>query len=314
MAVMALPAEYLDNPPVTPVDRLALTTFLAIVLHLIVILGVGFTFDTQPRVSHNNLEIVLVSKKSDKPPDDARLLAQASQQGGGESDQLERPSAPLPAPLTSDQATIPDAAPPPSPPPPPAPTLPEPKLMTGQVAEARVAVAEQPRTRPRPPTELPRPSPEAEQKPHLSAAALVSRSLEMASLNARLDQKLKNYAERPVRKFINARTREYKYAAYMEAWRAKVERIGNLNYPDEARRQKLSGSLMLDVALNPDGTINEIVLRRSSGHRVLDDAAIRIVRLAAPFAPFPEDIRSEADILHIERTWQFLGTNRLFAR
>ena len=100
----------------------------------------------------------------------------------------------------------------------------------------------------------------------------------------------------------------------MEAWHAKVEKIGNLNYPDEARRKKLSGSLMLDVALNPDGTINEIVLRRSSGHRVLDDAAIRIVRLAAPFARFPDDIREETDILHIERTWQFLGSNQLFAR
>jgi protein TonB len=117
-----------------------------------------------------------------------------------------------------------------------------------------------------------------------------------------------------VRKFINARTREFKYAAYMDAWRAKVERVGNLNYPDEARRQKLSGSLLLDVSVNPDGTVNEIQLRRSSGHKVLDDAAIRIVRLAAPFPPFPKDIEQEVDILHIERTWQFIDGGQVVAR
>jgi protein TonB len=136
----------------------------------------------------------------------------------------------------------------------------------------------------------------------------------MATLNAQIEDKLRAYAERPRRKFINARTREYKYAAYMEAWRAKVERVGNLNYPDQARRENLSGSLLLDVALRPDGSIESVSLRRSSGYPVLDDAAMRIVRLAAPYAPFPADIREETDILHIERTWQFLGSNRLFAR
>jgi len=93
----------------------------------------------------------------------------------------------------------------------------------------------------------------------------------------------------------------------MEAWRSKVERIGNLNYPDEARKRKLSGSLILDVALNPDGSVNDVVVRRSSGQKILDDAAIRIVHLAAPFAPFPADIRKDTDILHITRTWQFLN-------
>ena len=97
----------------------------------------------------------------------------------------------------------------------------------------------------------------------------------------------------------------------MEAWRAKVERIGNLNYPDAARKRKLSGSLILDVALNPDGSIGQITIRRSSGHKILDDAAIRIVKLAAPFAPFPDNIRKDVDILHVTRTWQFLN-NRGF--
>ena len=93
----------------------------------------------------------------------------------------------------------------------------------------------------------------------------------------------------------------------MDAWRRKVEMVGNLNYPQEAKKLNLSGSLILDVALNKDGTINEITLRKSSGKKLLDDAAIRIVELAAPFAPFPMNIENQVDILHILRTWQFIN-------
>jgi protein TonB len=125
-------------------------------------------------------------------------------------------------------------------------------------------------------------------------------------LSAELDRKLEARSQRPRRKFISASTREYKYASYMEAWRAKVERVGNLNYPDDARKNNISGSLILDVALNADGSVNQITVRRSSGSKVLDDAAIHIVELSSPFAPFPNQIRKETDILHITRTWQFL--------
>ena len=142
----------------------------------------------------------------------------------------------------------------------------------------------------------------------IDTATLVSRSLAIAALSAEIDRKLRAYAERPRRKWISARTREHRFAAYMDAWRRKVERIGNLNYPDEAARRGLSGNLLLDVALNPDGTVEEITLRRSSGERVLDDAAVRIVKLAAPFSKFSESIAEEVDILHIERTWVFLST------
>ena len=124
---------------------------------------------------------------------------------------------------------------------------------------------------------------EAQPTQSVKASELISRSLAMASLNAEIDQRLEAYANRPRRKWISAKTREYRYASYMEAWRIKVERIGNLNYPDEARRNRLSGNLLLEVALNSNGSINDVILRRSSGHRVLDDAAIRIVKLSAPF-------------------------------
>lgn len=146
--------------------------------------------------------------------------------------------------------------------------------------------------------------------PSLSGAALIARSFEIASLDAEIAEKMEAKAKRPRRKFISATTHEYKFAAYMEAWRAKVERVGNLNYPDEARRDKLSGSLILDVALNADGSINEIVVRRPSGFPALDDAAIRIVKLASPYAAFPEEFRKDIDILHITRTWQFESGDR----
>jgi len=158
----------------------------------------------------------------------------------------------------------------------------------------------------------PVPSPQAESAPvqTVDAAALVRRSLAMASLSAEVDQRMQAYAKRPRQKWISARTREHKYAAYMEAWRTKVERVGNLNYPDEARRRRLSGDLLLDVAIRADGSVVEISVRRSSGHKVLDDAAARIVRLAAPFAPFPDSIEQETDILHVQRTWRFLSSNQ----
>jgi len=136
----------------------------------------------------------------------------------------------------------------------------------------------------------------------------------MASLNAELQQKLELRARRPRRKFISANTKEFRFAAYMEAWRAKVERVGNINYPDEARQLDLSGSLLLDVALNPDGSVREITVRRSSGKKVLDDAAVRIVELASPFAPFPDDFLREIDILHVTRTWKFLNNAKFSNR
>ena len=139
------------------------------------------------------------------------------------------------------------------------------------------------------------------------ATELLANTLKIAALSAELDRKLEAQSQRPRRKFISASTKEYNYAAYMEAWRAKVERVGNLNYPEEARKNNVSGSLILDVALNADGSVEEITVRRSSGSKILDDAAINIVKLSAPFAPFPDHIRKETDILHITRTWQFLN-------
>ncbi|MCF7984887.1 MAG: energy transducer TonB [Thiohalocapsa sp.] len=155
-------------------------------------------------------------------------------------------------------------------------------------------------------------TPEPRDAPAVSAAdILASRSAEIQALAARIDAQSSAYAQRTRRKAISTSTREYRYAAYMEAWRRKVERIGNLNYPQEAKQQGLYGNLILHVALRADGSLEGVRVVRSSGHPLLDRAAVRIVELAAPFAPFPADIRAETDVLDITRTWQFQRNNRL---
>jgi protein TonB len=144
-----------------------------------------------------------------------------------------------------------------------------------------------------------------------SAAELINRSMEMLTLNQQINQTLQAYSKTPKSKFISARTKEFKYASYMRDWVAKVERVGELNYPDAARRENLSGKLIVQVAVYPDGSVREITIRKPSGYKILDDAAVRIVKLAAPFAPFPESIKKETDVLYITRTWVFTSGNRL---
>ena len=156
-----------------------------------------------------------------------------------------------------------------------------------------------------PQASFPAPAPGTAPARDADADARMSRRLAMAALSAEIERDLRAYAERPRRKWISASTREHEFAVYMDAWRRKVEQVGNLNYPEEAERRGLTGNLLLDVAINPDGTVEDITLRRSSGERILDDAAIRIVEIAAPFSEFPEGIAEDVDILHIERTWIF---------
>ncbi len=141
---------------------------------------------------------------------------------------------------------------------------------------------------------------------------LLERSLEIASLEVRLDRQRQIYAKRPrIKRLTSLSTSSSADAFYLNSWRRKIEGIGNLNYPNEARRRKLYGSLRLMVAVLPDGSLNEVALLETSGHQVLDDAAIRIVRLAAPFAPFPDELRQSTDVLEIIRTWQFRKNSSL---
>jgi protein TonB len=325
------------KPLITPTDRFGLTFCLAVMAHGILVLGVTFAPEDIPPPRYETMEIILVQQKSEAP-EDAKILAQANLQGGGDLSEAETPATPLPAPFPQEKPEI--AAPPPVETQAPAEsateapeivadTEPEPAEIVEEIAvessdaEKRLAEKIDIKDKEAKPAEevakqqIPEENVRDKQvpeKPELpptpSATALMTNSFKIASLSAQIRRKLQAKAERPRRKFISASTKEYKYASYMEAWRAKVERVGNLNYPEAARKNKLSGSLILDVALNNDGSINQITVRRSSGHKVLDDAAIRIVELASPYSPFPDHIREETDILHITRTWQFLNSHR----
>jgi protein TonB len=149
-------------------------------------------------------------------------------------------------------------------------------------------------------------------KPPGTATSLLDISLEIASQLAKIDLQKQNNARKPrVRRLYSASTKEAVDAAYLDSWRRKIERVGNLNYPQEARRRKLHGTLRLLVALLPDGSIKEVEVLKSSGHQVLDDAAKRIVHLAAPYAPFPLEIRQRTDVMEIIRTWRFEKNYRL---
>ena len=318
-------------------DMMAMAIGFAIVLHAAGIFGVNFSSEDDEKSDVESIEVILVQQSSEEAPEEADFLAQANLEGGGENEKAERPATPFvaPNPEQSPEIVTPTSVP-------LEPVAKEAEASEGTL-KADIPVEEEPeeeieeeKEKPvvkveelvavetnKPEVQIPEPENKAqpesaetedpeplkapEPKPDSpSATKLMSVSLKMASLQAEIDKKLEERAKRPRRDFISASTREYKYAAYMEAWRAKVERIGNINYPDEARRNKLSGVLQMTVALNVDGTISEITIDKSSGHQVLDDAAIHIVRLASPFATFPENIRKNVDILHITRTWKFL--------
>ena len=151
------------------------------------------------------------------------------------------------------------------------------------------------------PTEAPR---------QVSGYDLLDSSAAVARIEAQIDKDLVDYSARPRKKFIGARAQEYRFAQYAEDWRQKIERVGTLNYPDAARG-KLYGSLLLSVTIRADGTVQSIDIHRSSGYKVLDDAARRIVQLAAPYSPFPPDIRRDTDVIEITRTWTFTNSDML---
>jgi len=142
--------------------------------------------------------------------------------------------------------------------------------------------------------------------------ALIEQSLAVARASPDRFAEAQDFPERRRRKFISANTREHLYAGYMRSWVAKVERVGNLNYPDQARRMNLDGALVLSVDVLVDGSVEQIRVLRSSGYDILDEAAVRIVRLSSPFSPLPAEITEDVDVLTITRTWQFSARSGLY--
>ena len=267
-------------------DRLALTLFLATALHALVILGISFDVFDRDNDEQNvpTLDITVVNRQQTKPPEEYDYLAETSQDGAGNTEDKVQPQ-------QESLAQTP-------PPAPPVESTPTPtQVMTADTSTRKIQKSEEAKP--------------DEKSEVTSAAELINRSMEMLTLNQQINQTLQAYSKTPKSKFISARTKEFKYASYMRDWVAKVERVGELNYPDAARRENLSGKLIVQVAVYPDGSVREITIRKPSGYKILDDAAVRIVKLAAPFAPFPESIKKETDVLYITRTWVFTSGNRL---
>jgi protein TonB len=272
----------------------------ALAVHAFLILSISFDVSREkPPAPERTLDITLVQPKAEpKLTENPDFLAQQSQEGGGEETIKERQTSPLGNPEASpiskpamelERSGTPE----------PEPTQ-KPEIIAAEKA---------PRAEPTPP---PKPKVKAKPKAKLSQL-LASTQLEIDRLTAELDRRSLSASRQDRRKAVNASTQEYQYAAYLEAWRSKVEKIGNLNYPDEAKRNKLYGNLLMHVAVRADGSVERIRVVRSSGHKLLDDAAVRIVRMSAPFSPFPPEIRKQVDVLDITRTWQFLDGDTLFS-
>ena len=282
-------------------DRLGMTLFFALAFHAIIILGVSFNLaddDDMPPLT--TMEITLVQSHSDEAPKDADYLAQANQKGGGNVRKKTRDQSPFsnPAPTQDDgfaPASKEAIAPPRN----------QPQKLQQEVMTAHRA------TRKTPSKLQKDPLPDLSQP--ITAAQLLERSRQkIARMSAEIKRMKKTFQVTPRRTYVRgANAREYRFASYLDAWRAKVERFGNLNYPEEALRHNINGSLLLDVAINPDGSLNHMKIIQSSGHRVLDEAAKRIVRLAAPFPPLSKEILVDTDVLHIPRVWYFKSSNGL---
>jgi len=275
--------------------RLGVAVALSMLLHGL-ILSLHFRLPEAKPLRDKGLEVVLVNARHAKAPDKADVLAQANLAGGGTSDNPKaRPKSPLPpqnarregdALLEQKRRQRQEEQP-------------RQQVLTRE--KARASVASRPQQ-----SEQPAPAPVASGLDLLDSAAAVAR------LEAQIDRSLEDLAQRPRTQFIGARAKEYRFAQYVEDWRQKVERVGTLNYP-EAARGRVYGSLLLSVTIRADGSVDRVGVHRSSGHKVLDDAVVRIVKMAAPYASFPPDIRRDTDMIEITRTWTFTKADEVRA-
>ncbi|HXS04041.1 MAG TPA: energy transducer TonB [Rhodanobacter sp.] len=278
-------------------DPIGATLLFSLLLHGVLLLGITFHF-AKPTPSLPTLDVALVNVANQEAPDKADFLAQANNRGGGQGDHAARPSQvfsgalPRPDPGVAAQPLA-NATPPPRT------ATPTRMVTTTGRSDFRVS-SDTAQT-------------EVDPQQATPTAADLQRQEAIAQLAAEVRRKKVEYAKRPKVKYLTANTREYAYAAYMRGWSDRVERVGNLNYPEEARRRGLHGNVLLTVVLNLDGSIKSIDVIQGSGYKTLDDAAKLIVRLAAPFPPAPHS-GDHIDELNITRTWQFQPNNVLQTR
>jgi protein TonB len=292
---LAWPAPLADLPPAQRNFALALAA--SIVLHAL-LLSIHFTFpNALDQARERALDIILVNAKSAQRPDKAQARAQANLDGGGNTDENRRAKTPLPVSpreqagndLADAQRRVAQRE---------AETR---KMMTQAKSQRRLAADDQ-RSEPAPTAPA-----------VVSGLDLATSARALIQLEAQIARQMEEYNKRPRKRNIGARAEEYRFAQYVEDWRQKIERIGNLNYPESAKG-RLYGSLILSVVIRADGSVRQITIDRPSGHKVLDDAARRIVQMAAPYAPFPEAVRRDTDEIEITRTWTFTRSDQVETR
>lgn len=286
----------LRKASVSPGDRLGLTLFLAAVVHAIVILGISFkSAASKPSVAPS-LEIILVQSASEQAPEQADYIAQAQSEASGTADVKLRPTSPLSGPVPSQTTGL-------------APITTQAALAAQPESTERMLLSQQ---------RANQQIPDEQQQPQEAINSGSSRgqlNLELARLSSELAEDAQRYAQRPrVNHLESVSAKSAVEAAYIKAWVDKVERIGNLNYPDDARRRKLRGRLILHVLLDSEGNLVKSFVGSPSGQQVLDDAALRTVQLAAPFKPFSAEMRDAYDQLMITRTWIFEADGELTTR
>jgi protein TonB len=278
-------------------ERFGFTVFLSACVHAIIILGVGFTY-LEELNSEPALEITMAQYRSEFAPDEADFFAQENQIGSGALDSAAAPSTPFKSDFNADM--IQEVAP-----------VPQAQEIVNEIEVQDIAVISSFQNEQKVQQQLDELEPE-EDTLLSDQSTPDDLSLAIASLQAQLDLQRQVYAKRPRKYTISsASTKKSHDALYLDSWRRRIEVVGNINYPNEARIQRLYGNLRMLVALFPNGEVSEIQILQSSGHSVLDQAAVQIVNMAAPFDPFPEAMRAEADILEIIRTWRFHEGNAL---
>ena len=285
---------------VSSTDRLSFTLFMAAAIHAAVVLGVTFIQKDKP-APPKTLEVILATYKSENKTGEADYLAQFDQQGSGTLEEKAKPTTDQQPEFQSDEINevelqTRDAA--------------APKEEQPQTAQLSTRAIAERKTSDKVDNKMPTPDVPESIKPRKR----IDLRQEIASLEAQLSQQRQEFSRRPrIKRLTAASTMREPGAYYKETWRRKIERIGNMNYPAQARRNKLYGELRLMVAINHDGTLHDVELLESSGSTILDDAALRIVKLAAPYAPFGNDLK-DYDRVEIIRTWRFERGNRLFSK
>ncbi|MCD7097407.1 energy transducer TonB [Stenotrophomonas sp. MMGLT7] len=280
-------------PRVDEDQRLIATLVLSVIVHGLLILGVGFAIKGQaPLVP--TLDVIFSQTSTPLTPKQADFLAQANQSGGGDHDKAQRPRDSQPGVVPQPRQGL------------------APEQLRAQTAAAAPAPQARVISSPRGEDALPqaRPQPRVDPSQLPPDAAREQRDAEMARLAAEVHLRSEQYAKRPNRKFVSASTREYAYANYLRGWVDRAERVGNLNYPDEARRRRLGGQVVISVGVRRDGSVESARILRSSGTPLLDSSALRIVQLAQPFPPLPRT-DDDIDILQVTRTWVFLPGGEL---